>query len=94
VPLQIQDFFIFSKIWARILERFVQMHEAVWESIRVLGETAALPVMLTNEARTISFLNNTKHEVDSFVRGCRTFDAESCFSWRVLPTAESVIEVD
>ena len=79
-----QDFF--SKIWARILERFVQMREADWET--------ALPVMLTNEARTISFLNNTKREVNSFVRGCHTFDAQSCFSWRVLPTAESVIEVD
>ena len=76
------------------MERFVQMREAVWESIPVLGETVALPVMLTNEARTISFLNNTKREVDSFVRGCRTFDTQSCFSWRVLPTAESVIEVD
>ena len=62
------------------------MWEVDWET--------ALPVMLTNEARTISFLNNTKREVDSFVRGCRTFDAQSCFSWRVLPTAESVIEVD
>ena len=65
-----------------------------WSDQMLVSLTAALPVMLTNKARTIFFLNNTKREVDSFVRGCRTFDAQSCFLWGVLPTAESVIEVD